>query len=190
MRAPASRRLAGVMRGGSCTAKIMCNTGDPKAVWMKGWGGNMTEREIKKLLNKVLKELFFKILRIQEKIVSKSANGRLSRTEMHMLEEIESAEVPTLTNIASGLDITKATASVTAARLEAKKYIEKVKSDKDRRMSILKLTEKGRECCENHRQFHDEMVQSLLRDFKISEYPDILKSLNGLADFFSRLEKN
>jgi hypothetical protein len=34
------------------------------------------------------------------------------------------------------------------------------------------------------------MVQSLLRDFKISEYPDILKSLSGLADFFSRLEKN
>jgi DNA-binding MarR family transcriptional regulator len=150
----------------------------------------MTEREVKKLLNKVLKELFFKILRIQERIVSKSANGKLSRTEMHMLEEIEDADVPTLTNIAAGLGVTKATASVSAARLEAKKYIEKIKSDKDKRMSILKLTEKGQECCSNHRQFHDEMLQSLLKDFKISEYPDVLKSLAGLSDFFSRIEKN
>lgn len=149
----------------------------------------MTEREVKKLLNKVLKELFFKILRIQEKIVSKSANGRISRTEMHMLEEIEDAKAPTLTNIAAELGITKATASVSAARLESKNYIEKVKSDKDKRSSILKLTEKGKECCNNHRQFHDEMVQSILKDFKISEYPDVLKSLAGLSDFFNRFEK-
>jgi DNA-binding MarR family transcriptional regulator len=150
----------------------------------------MTEREIKSLLNKVLKELFFKILRIQEKIVSKSANGRLSRTEMHMLEEIEETENATLTNIAGKLGITKATASVSAARLESKEYIEKVKSDNDKRISYLTLTEKGRKCCSNHRQFHDRMVQSLLKDFNISEYPDVLKSLSGLSDFFSSVEKN
>lgn len=150
----------------------------------------MTEREIKSLLNKVLKELFFKILRIQERIVSKSANGRLSRTEMHMLEEIEETENATLTSIAGKLGITKATASVSAARLESKKYIEKVKSDNDKRISYLFLTEKGRDCCLNHRRFHDEMVQSLLEDFKISEYPDVLKSLRGLSEFFSSIDKS
>ncbi len=150
----------------------------------------MTEREVKNLLNKVLKELFFKILRIQERIVSKSANGRLSRTEMHMLEEIEEAEKATLTSIAGRLGITKATASVSAARLESKEYISKVKSDNDKRISYLELTERGRECCSNHRQFHEQMVQSLLKDFKISEYPEVLKSLRGLSEFFSSIEKN
>lgn len=150
----------------------------------------MTEREIKSLLNKVLKELFFKILRIQERIVSKSANGRLSRTEMHMLEEIEETQNATLTYVAGQLGITKATASVSAARLESKKYIEKIKSGTDKRISYLNLTEKGKECCVNHRQFHDEMVQSLLKDFKINEYPDVLKSLRGLSDFFSSIDKS
>jgi DNA-binding MarR family transcriptional regulator len=149
----------------------------------------MTEREIKKLLNKVLKELFFKILRIQERIVSKSANGRLSRTEMHMLEAIEEAEAATLTNVAADLGITKATASVAAARLESKKFIVKIKSDIDKRISFLELTEQGQLCCSNHRQFHDSMVQSMLKDFKISEYPDVLRSLRGLSEFFSRLEE-
>jgi DNA-binding MarR family transcriptional regulator len=149
----------------------------------------MTDREIKKLLNNVLKELFFKILRIQERIVSKSANGKLSRTEMHMLEAIEDAEVATLTNVAADLGITKATASVAAARLESKKFIVKIKSDADKRISYLELTELGKICCANHRQFHDQMVQSMLKDFKISEYPDVLRSLRGLSEFFSRMEE-
>lgn len=150
----------------------------------------MTDKEIRSLLNKVLKELFFKILRIQERIVSKSAKGRLSRTEMHILEEIEETENATLTNIAARLGITKATASVSAARLESKSYLEKIKSGNDKRISYLVLTDKGRECCYNHRQFHDQMVQSLLKDFNISEYPDVLKSLSGLSDFFSSIDKN
>lgn len=149
----------------------------------------MTEREIKKLLNKVLKELFFKILRIQERIVSRSANGRLSRTEMHMLEAVEESEKATITNIAKKLSITKATASVSAARLEAKKYIIKVKSDSDKRKSYIELTEQGSICCANHRQFHEKMVQSMLKDFKISEYPDVLRSLRGLYDFFSTYDE-
>ncbi len=149
----------------------------------------MTDREIKKLLNNLLKELFFKILRIQERIVSKSANGRLSRTEMHMLEAIEDAETATLTNVAADLGITKATASVAAARLESKKFIVKIKSDLDKRISYLELTEMGKNCCANHRQFHDQMVQSMLKDFKISEYPDVLRSLRGLSEFFSRMEE-
>jgi DNA-binding MarR family transcriptional regulator len=150
----------------------------------------MTEQETKTLLNKILKEMFFKILRIQERIVSKSAKGKLSRTEMHMLEAIEESENATLTNVANQLGITKATASVSAARLESKEYLEKVKSDIDKRVNYLMLTEKGRECCFNHKQFHDQMVQSLLKDFKISEYPEVLKSLRGLSEFFSSMDKN
>lgn len=149
----------------------------------------MTEREIKRLLNKVLKELFFKILRIQERIVSKSANGRFSRTEMHMLEAIEESESATLTNIAARLGVTKATASVSAARLAAKKYIIKIKSDTDKRKSYMELTDQGRLCCSNHREFHEKMVQSMLKDFKISEYPDVLRSLRGLSDFFSSYDE-
>ena len=149
----------------------------------------MTEKEIRTLLNKILKELFFKILRIQEKVVSKSSNERISRTEMHMLETIEESQKATLTCIADELGITKATASVSVARLATKGFIEKIKSDRDKRTTILKLTEKGEMCCNNHRQFHEMMVQSILKDFRIKQYPDVLKSLRGLSDFFSSFEE-
>ena len=150
----------------------------------------MTEQEIKTLLNKLLKDLFFKILRIQEKAVSKSVNDALSRTEMHMLETIENLQKPTLTTVAEELGVTKATASVSASRLAKKKYIEKTRSLRDKRMSYLKLTDKGKVCCEKHRQFHDMMIQSLLKDFKVQEYPEIIKSLQGLTEFFNSFEEN
>lgn len=150
----------------------------------------MTEQEIKVLLNKLLKEIFYKILRLQEKEVSKATNSNISRTEMHMIETIEDSPTATLTDIAEELGITKATASVSASRLEEKKYIEKVKTENDKRLNILTLTEKGKVCYSKHKHFHDMMIERLLRDFKISEYPGLLVSLQGLADFFKGFEKS
>ena len=95
----------------------------------------------------------------------------------------------TLTDIAdSTRPVSKATISVSLARLEEKNYLEKVKSPKDKRKSILELTDGGVFCCDKHQKFHDIMVKSLLRDFNIAQYPDVLKSLQALLDFFNVLE--
>ncbi|MDD5017577.1 MAG: MarR family transcriptional regulator [Eubacteriales bacterium] len=148
----------------------------------------MTDQEIRTLLNQVLKDLFFRILRIQEKYVSRSSNDTISRTEMHILEVIQDTSGATLTHIADTLGITKATASVSVTRLVEKNYIAKLRSDKDKRTSLLKLTEQGAFCCNKHKEFHDAMVESVLDRFGIKEYPDVLKSLQALRDFFYSFE--
>ena len=150
----------------------------------------MAEQETRVLLNQVLKDLFYKILRLQEKSVSQSANEQLSRTEMHILESVQDTPDATLTNIADALGITKATASVSIARLAQKEYLQKVKITEDKRKSILQLTDKGQYCCRKHRQFHDMMVDSVLNEFRIEEYPEVIKSLQALLDFFGRLEEH
>ncbi len=148
----------------------------------------MNEQEIKVLLNKVLKDMFFKVLRLQERYVSSSSNDTLSRTEMHILETIHDMPEATLTDIAEQLGVSKATASVSIARLEEKNYIKKAKSHKDKRKSMLELTNGGVFCYDKHQKFHDIMVKSLLRDFDIAQYPQVLKSLQALLDFFDVLE--
>ncbi len=148
----------------------------------------MDEREIKKLLNQVLKDLFYKILRLQERNVSQSSGSAVSRTEMHILEAVQDEPDATLTHIADTMGITKPTVSVSVARLTEKGLLKKAVSEKDKRKSILKLTEAGEICCHKHRQFHDMMIEGLVRDFKIEEYPYVLKSLQALLDFFSHLE--
>lgn len=149
----------------------------------------MNESEVKELLNNILKDLFYKILRLQAKSVSGSTGGQISRTEMHVLETIGDLTDSTMTDIAEALGISKATASVSIATLTKKGYLKKVKSDKDKRKSILILTEKGEKASKNHRQFHEMMVKSVMNKFKIEEYPEVLKSLSALADFFGKLEK-
>jgi DNA-binding MarR family transcriptional regulator len=144
-------------------------------------GGDALEpAHIEKVLNQVLKDLFYKILRIQEKAVAAASNRNLSRTEMHVLEIVEDVPNVTLTQIAETLGI-----SVTIARLEKKKYLEKVRLDEDKRKSLLKLTDQGLFCYEKHRQFHEAMVQSLLMEFKIDQYPTVIKSLEALLQFFN-----
>ena len=149
----------------------------------------MDEGNLRKLLNDILKDLFFKILRFQEKSVSMLTGDSISRTEMHALEVIQDTENVTLTQLADQLGITKATGSVCVSRLVKKGYIEKTKVKKDKRKKVLRLTQKGKFCYDNHRRFHDRMVDRLLSDFKMAEYPELVRGLNALYGFFDDIEK-
>ena len=154
-------------------------------------GFMMTEENKKTLLNDILKELFFKILRLQEKSVSINSNDKISRTEMHALEEIQLGDNKmTLTKLAEKLGISKATASVCVSRLAKKDYIEKVKIKKDKRKSVLRLTNKGERLCEKHIAFHNRMIERLLSEFKMAQYPELLKGLKALYAFFHGIEQD
>ena len=141
------------------------------------------------MLNDILKDMFFKVLRLQEKSVSLTSNDTISRTEMHALEEIQNGEKITLTQLAEKLGISKATASVCVSRLAKKDYIHKIKFKRDKRKSGIQLTQKGEFLCAKHKAFHDYMIESLLTDFQITEYPQLLKGLQALYAFFEKLDK-
>ena len=148
----------------------------------------MEQKDTKDILNEILKDLFYKILKIQVKSVAKATGGALSRTEMHMLECIDDNPDIILTDIAQKLGITKATASFSVRTLEKNVYIEKKQSYSDRRKISLVLTQSGKLSCEKHAKFHDMMVKSILSEFEIDEYPEVLKSLQALLSFFDRLD--
>lgn len=147
----------------------------------------MTDQEIELLLNAALKDMFYSVLRLQEQSVSKLANGSLSRTEMHAMEIVQDIPEATLTQIAEILGITKATVSVSVSRLVEKGYLEKTRSESDGRKSILRLTEEGETMCKKHKQFHDMLIGSVMREFNVSQYPEVLKSLQALVNFFNHL---
>ena len=147
----------------------------------------MTDQEIELLLNAALKDMFYSVLRLQEQSVSRLANGSLSRTEMHAMEIVQDIPEATLTQIADILGITKATVSVSVSRLVEKGYLEKTRSESDGRKSILRLTEEGETMCKKHKQFHDMLIGSVMREFNVSQYPEVLKSLQALVNFFNHL---
>lgn len=147
----------------------------------------MTDQEIELLLNQALKDMFYSVLRLQEKSVSKLANGNLSRTEMHALEIVQDIPDATLTQIADILGITKATVSVSVNRLVEKGYLIKTRAEDDKRKSILQLTDEGEAMCKKHTQFHDMLIQAVMRDFHVAQYPEVLTSMQALVNFFNHL---
>jgi DNA-binding MarR family transcriptional regulator len=147
----------------------------------------MTDQEIELLLNQALKDMFYSVLRLQEKSVSKLAKGNISRTEMHTLEIVQDIPDATLTQITDILGITKATVSVSVNRLVEKGYLIKNRAEDDKRKNILQLTEEGEIMCKKHAQFHDMLIQAVVRDFQVSQYPEVLKSMQALVNFFNHL---
>lgn len=147
----------------------------------------MTDQEIELLLNQALKDMFYSVLRLQEKSVSKLANGNLSRTEMHALEIVQDLPEATLTQIADILGITKATVSVSVNRLVEKGFLVKTRAENDGRKSILRLTDAGEVMCKKHTQFHDMLICAVLRDFQVAQYPEVLQSMQALVNFFNNL---
>ncbi len=147
----------------------------------------MNDQEIEALLNQTLKDMFYSVLRLQEQSVSKLAKGNVSRTEMHTLEIVQDIPDATLTQIAEMLGITKATASVSINRLVEKGFLVKAQESGDRRKQILRLTEAGDALCKKHTQFHDMLIHSVMNEFQVAEYPEVLKSLQALVNFFNRL---
>jgi len=148
----------------------------------------MEKDNTRRLMNHFLKKLFFKILSIQEKNVSIASKNRLSRTEIHTIEVINDCDNPILTNVASQLDISKATASVAIERLVRKGFVEKTKDAIDKRKSILVLTETGKLCYDQHANYHEKMVDALIKNFDIESYPELLSGLESLSDFLDNYE--
>jgi len=140
------------------------------------------------MINQFLKDIFYRVLDIQAKHVSVATEKRLSRTEMHAIEIIKDNDFPILTTVAECLRVSKATASVSIDRLVRKGFVTKKIFAEDKRKYSLALTSNGDLCYDQHKQFHDQMVTAVLNDFKIDEYPELVRGLKNLADFFDSYE--
>lgn len=143
-----------------------------------------TSPEIHHLVNTILKDLFYEIITIQERNVSLASKGKLTRTEMHMLETLGEGQADILSDVARVLSITAATASVSMNRLVSKGFVQRKLAKGDRRKYSLELTELGRQCYLNHKRFHEELVKSVIDEFEIEKFPDLLRALSSLNDFF------
>lgn len=144
----------------------------------------MNNQEINKMTNEILKELFHKIMTIQEKFVDNSANIKLSRTEIHAIEIVGDSPGSILTDIAGKLYITKATASVSINRLVEKGFVKRLSLANDKRKHGLVLTDEGVKCYDAHAEFHEQLIDALTDDFKLNEKEELLKGLKQMLEFF------
>lgn len=141
----------------------------------------------RKLLNELLVELFNYILLLEERNLKVHGLKKLSITEIHIIEAIHKVKVPSMTEVAQKLMVTVGTLSTSVNRLIQKGFVTSRRSEQDRRVVLLSLTQKGEAALKIHDDFHEKMIDNILENTKFNEDELLINSLQKLMDFFKSI---
>jgi DNA-binding MarR family transcriptional regulator len=131
-------------------------------------------------INKMLVEVYDDVNRIEEYSIRQGAFNDLSITEIHTIEAVGLYGAKTMSEIAAGLDITMGTLTIAVDRLIKKGYLERSRSDSDRRIVNVNLTKRGKLAYRIHEKFHMDMVKAIMQDFTPDEEEVLLNALRKL----------
>ncbi|MGX7328192.1 fatty acid biosynthesis transcriptional regulator FabT [Enterococcus bulliens] len=134
-------------------------------------------------INDLLVEVFNDILVIEESELKKSQFNDLSITEMHTIEAVGMYKKKTTTEVARELSVTVGTLTIAVNRLVKKGYVERIRSEDDRRVVKLGLTKKGKLLYRVHQHFHREMIRSVVKGMDKDEVSALLQALDSLHKF-------
>lgn len=140
------------------------------------------------LINDYIVSIFNNVLVIEENSLKTSRFKDLSLKEMHTIDAIGSIRDCKPTDVAKTLMVTLGTVTASLNRLEEKGYIERQRSNKDRRVVHLHLTSKGRLIYRLHRKFHQRMVAEIADGFTPEEAEIMKKGLFKLHAFLESLK--
>ena len=140
--------------------------------------------DITSTLNEVLVKLFREINTIEERAIKTGEYKELTVNDMHVMEAIDVYEPKNMTTVAKALSVTTGTLTISVNSLVKKGYVERVRSEEDRRVVLISLTSKGKTAFKTHQKFHDDMIQSIVGQLDEEEKKVLQKSLSKLNIFF------
>ena len=108
--------------------------------------------------------------------------------EVHFVIEISSMENPTMSEVATRLNVTQGAVTQMATRLEKKGYVIRVKDDQDKRVTTIALTEKGQKLCREHIAFDQQEYQKIgdiLHEFSDEELEKLIRYEQIMWEIFT-----
>ena len=135
-------------------------------------------------INDILVNLFNEILKLEEEAIITDEFKDITNNDMHIIEAVGLSGENTMSVVAKKLGITAGSLTTSVNSLVNKKYVKRQRSDEDRRVVFLKLTEKGKRAYEHHREYHRQMTEAVISRLDENEVPVLIKTLTGLSDFF------
>lgn len=135
-------------------------------------------------INDILVNLFNEILKLEEEAIITDEFKDITNNDMHIIEAVGLSGENTMSVVAKKLGITAGSLTTSVNSLVNKKYVTRQRSEEDRRVVFLKLTEKGMRAYEHHREYHRQMTEAVISRLDENEVPVLIKTLTGLSDFF------
>lgn len=140
--------------------------------------------DINNTLNEVLVRLFRDINTIEERALKNGDFPDVTTNDMHVMEAIGLDSAKNMTSVAKSLGVTTGTLTIAINSLVKKNYVSRVRSEEDRRVVLVSLTERGQEAYRHHELFHEKMIQACVGELSVDEQKILEQSLGRLNQFF------
>lgn len=147
-----------------------------------GKGGEVVD--IYDSMNDILVKLFRDLMTIEEKAIITGEYKDITNNDLHVIDSIGTASPKNMSMIAKELSVTTGTLTIAINSLVKKGYVERSRSDEDRRVVLVSLSEKGRQAYEHHKKFHEEMIAATVKGLTGEEIKILERALINLKDYF------
>lgn len=143
--------------------------------------------DINQVLNELLVSLFRNINTIEERAVRTEEFRDLTTNDAHVIEAIGKDSAKNMSSVAKKLSVTTGTLTISVNSLVKKGYVDRERSEEDRRVVLVSLTEKGKRAYDHHEEFHQKMIESICEQLNEEEKQVLANALGGLNEFFKKV---
>ena len=135
-------------------------------------------------LNEVLVSLFRDVNDIEQKAIITSEFSDITNNDMHVIDAIGIDRPKNMSSIARELSVTVGTLTISVNSLVKKGYVDRQRSSEDRRVVYISLSEKGVKAYYHHKKFHEQMIDSVVKELTEEELEALVKALTKLNTWF------
>ena len=135
-------------------------------------------------MNELMVDIFNGVLTIEQTALKEGLFKDISVTEIHTIEAIGMYASRTMSEVASDLGITVGTLTIAIGNLVKKGYVQRERSDEDRRVVKIALTQKGKLAYRIHAKFHRDMIREMLKGMDSKEEQVLINALEKINCFF------
>ena len=140
--------------------------------------------DIVSTLNEMLVKLFRSINVIEERAIRTGEYRDVTANDMHVIEAIGTEGAKNMTSVARSLDVTTGTLTIAVNSLVKKGYVDRARSEEDRRVVLISLSERGKRAYLHHQKFHDQMIDAVIEELTEEEQQVLERALRKLNRFF------
>lgn len=140
-------------------------------------------------INDILVYLFNEIWDLEENAIITEEFKDITINDMHIIEAIGLENGKNMSSIARKLNITVGSLTTSMSALVSKKYVERKRSEEDRRVVYIKLTQKGMNAYRKHENFHHLMTDAVIKSLDEDQIPILTEALASLAEFFREFKR-
>ena len=136
-------------------------------------------------LDAVLVSLFNDIVDIETGAIIESDFSDITNNDMHVIDAIGIGVKKNMSTVAAQLSVTIGSLTTAVNALVRKGYVNRERGIEDRRLVYIELSEKGKLAFMKHREFHQNMLNSMidaLSDHEVKLLTDALFKIQAWLD--------